>query len=179
MNYLRYVVVVLAMLLPFSMKVNGQEMKQETKAGAIVQDAKPQMKQETVSLDEKQDAQGSPTQKEKRVVATMDFDGVQRVEVAGSEYYFDPNYIVVKVNKPVELKVKKGADASWFIPHDMTMLAPEAGIDFIVDLKKNEQSVHFTPIKTGKYPFYCDKKPPFGGKNHRERGMEGVLEVVE
>ncbi len=42
-----------------------------------------------------------------RVVATVDADGVQRVEVVGGEYYFDPNYIVVKVNKPVELTVKK------------------------------------------------------------------------
>jgi|GEM_PF-650484 len=187
MNYARYVVTVLVMLMPFSMTVTGQEMKQETKASVSTQEIKPETKLESASSDTKQetkpeaklDTHGDSARKEKRVVATMDFDGVQRVEVIGTEYFFDPNYIVVKVNKPVELKVKKGADASWFIPHDMMMLAPEAGIDFVVDLKNNEQSVHFTPTKTGKYPFYCDKKPPFGGKSHRDRGMEGVIEVVE
>jgi len=187
MKYTRYVVAVLVLLLLSGMSINGQEMKPETKAGAIAQEVKPEAKQETASPDTKQEVKPEAKQdthsalpmKEKRVVATIDFDGVQRVEVIGAEYYFDPNYIVVKVNKPVELKVKKGADASWFIPHDMMAQAQEAGIDFIVDLRKDEQSVHFTPTKTGKYPFYCDKKPPFGGKSHRDRGMEGVLEVVE
>ena len=50
--------------------------------------------------------------KEKRVVATVDADGVQRVEVIGGDYYFDPNYIVVKVNIPVELTVKKASGYS-------------------------------------------------------------------
>jgi hypothetical protein len=30
----------------------------------------------------------------------------------------------------------------------------------------------------GRYPFYCDKKLFFMA-GHREKGMEGVLEVVE
>ncbi len=187
MKYARYVITVVSLLFLFSPSGYGQEMKQETKAGATAQEVKPESRLESAPSDTKQEAKpeakldthGDSAGKEKRVVATMDFDGVQRAEVIGTEYFFDPNYIVVKVNKPVELKVRKGADASWFIPHDMKVLAPEAGIDFIVDLQKNEQSVHFTPIKTGQYPFYCDKKPPFGGKSHRERGMEGVIEVVE
>jgi plastocyanin len=187
MAYKRCVLVGVVLLLSFGLTVHGQEMKQETKTDATVQEVKPAAKLESapsdtkqeVNQESKQDTQGDSAQNEKRAVARMDFDGVQRVEVVGSEYFFSPAHIVVKVNKPVEFKVKKGPNASWFIPHDMVMLAPEAGIDFIIDLKNNEQSVHFTPTKTGKYPFYCDKKPPFGGKSHRERGMEGVLEVVE
>ena len=60
--------------------------------------------------------------KENRVVATAYVDGVQRVEVIGGEFYFDPNYIVVKVNKPVERMVKK---ASGYIPHNREVKSPE------------------------------------------------------
>ncbi len=113
--------------------------------------------------------------KEKRVIATMDADGVQRVEVIGGDYYFDPNYIIVKVNKPVELKVKK---AEGYVPHNMIVKSPEAGIDFTIDLKKEVLPVKFTPTKVGKYPIYCDKSLLWF-KTHRERGMEGMIEVVE
>jgi len=116
--------------------------------------------------------------KEKRLVATVGADGVQRVEVMGGEYYFDPNYIVVKVNVPVELKVKAAKDSSWLVPHSIIVKAPEAGIDFKESLSKEPKSVKFTPTKVGKYPLYCDKKSPFG-KSHRAKGMEGVIEVVE
>ena len=89
---------------------------------------------------------------------------------------FDPNYIVVKVNKPVELTVKK---ASGYIPHNMVVKSPEAGIDFKVDLDaKKPDRCKFTPTKVGKYPMYCDKKLLFF-KSHKDRGMEGMIEVVE
>lgn len=129
------------------------------------------------SGENKPDA-ASTAMKEKRLVATVGTDGVQHVQMIGGEYYFDPNYVVVKVNVPVELTVKKSADASSFVPHDLIAKAPEAGIDFKVDLKAEARSVVFTPTKTGKFPLYCDKKPPFG-KSHKDRGMEGFIEVVE
>lgn len=115
------------------------------------------------------------TWKEKRFVATVDSDGVQRAEMVGGEYFYDPNYIVVKVNKPVELKVRK---TSGYIPHDLVAKSPEAGIDFKLDLKRDPQTVTFTPTKTGQYPLYCDKSLLWF-KTHRERGMEGMIEVVE
>lgn len=115
------------------------------------------------------------TWKEKRFVATLDADGVQRAEMVGGDYYYDPNYIVVKVNKPVELKVKK---AAGYVPHNLIAKAPEAGIDFKIDLKGDPQTVKFTPKKTGKYPIYCDKSLLFF-KTHREKGMEGMIEVIE
>jgi plastocyanin len=113
--------------------------------------------------------------KEKRVVAKADADGVQRVEMVGGDYFFDPNYLVVKVNKPVELKVKKAAS---YIPHNLIAKSPEAGIVFKLDLKGDQQVVKFTPTKTGKYPIYCDKSLLWF-KTHREKGMEGLIEVVE
>ena len=130
------------------------------------------------SEEKKPDTHDQAAMNEKRVVATIEADGVQRVEIKGGEYYFDPNYIVVKVNKPVELQVKKAPDSTFYIPHNIIATAPEAGIDFRLDLKKELQSIKFTPTRVGKYPIYCDKKPPFG-KDHRDRGMEGMIEVVE
>ena len=107
--------------------------------------------------------------------ATVDKDGVQQAEVVGGSYFFTPGRIVVKVNVPVELKVRKG---SGVIPHSFVMKAPEAGIDVKVSLAEEPKVVRFTPTKTGLYPFYCDKKLLFF-ESHREKGMEGILEVVE
>jgi plastocyanin domain-containing protein len=112
---------------------------------------------------------------EKRVVATVDTDGVQRVEITGGSYYFDPNVIVVKVNVPVELKVKKAEGGT---PHNIVLSAPEAGIDFSESLSTEPKIIKFTPTKMGKYEFACTKKLPFS-KSHKDRGMHGVLEVVE
>ena len=115
------------------------------------------------------------TWQEKRFVVPVDYDGIQRVEIAGGEYFFDPNYIVVKVNKPVELKARKTAR---YVPHNLVAKAPEAGIDFTLELNNEPQAVKFTPTRTGKYSIYCDKQM-FWFKTHRERGMEGLIEVVK
>ena len=114
-------------------------------------------------------------QPEKLFRATVDQDGVQRVEILGGGYFFTPNRITVKVNVPVELRVKKEAG---YVPHDIAIKAPEAGIDFSVSMGEEPKTVKFTPTKTGTYPFYCTKKLLFF-ESHREKGMEGVLEVVE
>lgn len=110
-----------------------------------------------------------------RGVATVGADGVQRLEVIGGEYYYEPNYLVVKVNVPVELKVKK---AKGYIPHNLLVKAPEAGIDLKIDMKNDFQTFKFTPTKIGKYPMFCDKSLLWMA-NHREKGMEGMIEVVE
>jgi plastocyanin domain-containing protein len=107
--------------------------------------------------------------------AAVDSDGVQRVEVLVGEYFFNPDYIVVKVNVPVELKIRKEPS---IVPHDFVIKAPEAGMDILESLSREPKSITFTPAKTGKYPYYCDKKLIFS-KSHREKGMEGTLEVIE
>jgi len=119
-------------------------------------------------------AEEKPRQ-EKVFRATAGQDGVQRVDILGGGYYFTPNRIIVKVNVPVELKVKKEAG---YVPHDIAIKAPEAGIDFSVSMGEEPKVVKFTPTRTGTYPFYCTKKLLFF-ESHREKGMEGVIEVVE
>lgn len=112
---------------------------------------------------------------EKKVVASIGADGVQRVEMVGGSYFFDPNYVIVKVNVPVEIKIKK---ESGLVPHDFVIKAPEAGIDVRVDLGKEPKTIRFTPTKVGEYPFYCAKKLLFF-ESHREKGMKGILKVQE
>jgi plastocyanin domain-containing protein len=108
-------------------------------------------------------------------VVPLDKDGVQRVDIVGGDYFFKPGHIVVKVNLPVELKVRK---ETYIVPHNIIIDAPEAGIKVNESLSRDPKAITFTPTKVGTYPMICDKKPPFMA-SHREKGMEGVLEVVE
>jgi plastocyanin domain-containing protein len=113
--------------------------------------------------------------KENRFIAVLGEDGVQRAEITGGSYYFYPDVVVVKVNVPVELNVKKAGGA---VPHSIALKAPEAGIDFSVSLRKEPKSIKFVPTKVGKYPFWCTKRFLFF-KSHKDHGMTGMLEVVE
>jgi len=111
----------------------------------------------------------------KRFVATIDKDGYQRVEMTVGEYYFDPSVVVVKVNVPVELTIRK---TGGITPHTISMKAAEADLDFTIDIPKDPKKVSFMATKTGAYPFECTERFLFF-KSHRDRGMHGVLEVVE
>jgi plastocyanin domain-containing protein len=111
---------------------------------------------------------------ESKFTASVDKDGVQRVEVLAGSYFFKPDYIIVKVNVPVELRIR---EEPGLIPHDFVLKAPEAGIDIKEELSTEPRSVEFTPRKKGMYPFYCDKKFLFW--SHRKEGMEGTLDVRE
>ena len=107
--------------------------------------------------------------------AVVKSNGVQRVEMIGGAYFFFPSHIIVKQNIPVELVVRK---ESGMVPHNIVMKAPEAGLHFEETLEDTPKVIRFTPKKTGSYPFYCSKKLPFF-PSHRDKGMEGVLEVTE
>jgi plastocyanin len=109
------------------------------------------------------------------VIVPIDKDGVQRVDILGSDYFFKPAHIIVKVNLPVELNVRKDG---YVIPHNIVIEAPEAGIKVHESLSRDPKAITFTPTRVGKYPMFCDKKPLFMS-SHREKGMEGLLEVVE
>lgn len=100
-------------------------------------------------------------------------DGVQRVELTAGSYFFKPEHIVVKAGVPVELAIR---NESKIVPHNFVMKSPEAGMEFSEALSNSLTIVRFTPARPGKYTFYCDKKLLFF-KSHRDRGMEGVIEV--
>jgi plastocyanin len=119
---------------------------------------------------------GAAEEAQKRsVTATVDADGVQRVQMVGGGYYFDPYHVRVKVDVPVELHVVKD---KGMVPHNIVLRAPEAGIDFDENLGSEPKIIRFTPTRTGSYPFACSKRLLFF-ESHQDKGMEGVLEVVD
>lgn len=77
-------------------------------------------------------------------------------ELMAGSYYFDPNYIVVKVNVPVELNLVR---ESAFVPHNFVLDVNENPIR--EEVTKDGTKIRFTPTQVGKFEFYCDKKLPF------------------
>ena len=100
-------------------------------------------------------------------------DGVQHVRIEGGAHFFKPNRVVVQSNVPVELKVSVGRS---MVPHSFVIQAPEAGIAVDEALSSEPKQIRFTAV--GSYPFYCRNRLLFF-ESHREKGMEGVLDVVE
>lgn len=101
-------------------------------------------------------------------------DGVQRATVEADSYSFTPSHLVVKAGKPVELTFKS---LTWLVPHNVVIDDPRSGLAIREEVPAGESvTVKFTPAATGSFAIYCDKKLLFF-KSHREKGMEGILEV--
>lgn len=97
------------------------------------------------------------------------------IDVKLDSYSFKPDKITAKVGQLVTLKV---VNEATFLPHNLVIRAPEAGIDVKLNLSAGKNGeVSFTPTKAGTYEMICDKTPPFG-KSHKEKGMHGTL-IVE
>lgn len=108
------------------------------------------------------------------VRAIVDQDGKQRVEILGGGYFFKPDHIIVTVNVPVELVIKR---ETGIVPHTVVLKLPESGVMIDESLSTEAKSIVFTPTVVGKYTFYCRNKLLFF-KSHEAKGMKGVLEVV-
>ncbi len=117
-------------------------------------------------------AEGAPAD---TVRATLDGDGVQRIRVLGGSYFFKPSHLIVKARTPVEITISKEPGAA---PHTFVLQAPQAGISINESLATEPRTITFTPTAAGKYAFYCDSRFLFMA-SHKEKGMEGILEVVE
>lgn len=99
---------------------------------------------------------------------------VQKVEIIVDSYSFEPDRITVTEGKSVELILRS---VTSMIPHNFTIDDPASGLDIDVDIPSGEDvTVTFTPVNTGEFKFYCDKKGIFG--SHRKKGMEGTIVVV-
>ena len=121
-----------------------------------------------------QTTEAPPREVHERAQVMPDQDGVQRVRVVAGSYFFKPAHIVVKANVPVELTASR---ESGVTPHDLVIHAVEAGLAIKEELATEPKKITFTATKPGKYAIYCSKKLPLMA-SHREKGMEGVLEVV-
>ncbi|MGH7229739.1 MAG: cupredoxin domain-containing protein [Nitrospiraceae bacterium] len=108
------------------------------------------------------------------MVVEADADGIQRASITLDSYSYTPNHLVIQVGKPVELEL---TSVTILTPHNF--IVKEPGADLMVDRNVSAGKrvvIRFTPNQAGVFPFYCDKKLLFF-KSHREKGMEGRLEV--
>ena len=103
----------------------------------------------------------------------MDRDGVQRVRLVAGDYCFRPNRIVLKANVPAEITVSAERGC---VPRDIVLSAPQAGMTIDAPLPDAPRTIRFTPTAPGTYAFYSSNRLPFFN-SHRERGMEGVIEL--
>jgi len=101
-------------------------------------------------------------------------DGIQRATVILDSYSYTPQHVIVQAGKPVELLL---TSITTITPHNFVLRDDAAGLSIERDVSAGKTvTVQFTPTKPGTYSFYCDKKLLFF-PSHREKGMEGTLEV--
>lgn len=105
-------------------------------------------------------------------IAVTGADGVQRATITLDSYSYDPSHLVVQSGHPVELTL---VSVTILTPHNFVL--KEGGLSIEQDVSAGKTvKVRFTPPQPGVFPFYCDKQLLFF-KSHREKGMEGRLEV--
>lgn len=108
------------------------------------------------------------------VVVPLDSDGVQRVTIVVDSYSYTPSHLQVEMGKPVELILHS---VTIITPHNFLLKEPSAGLMVEQDIPTGKGTVvRFTPTQVGLFKFYCDKKLLFF-KSHRDKGMEGLLDV--
>lgn len=117
--------------------------------------------------DEKASAEGG-------VVVPIDTDGVQRLTMVLDSYSYSPNHVIVQSGRPVEFVLQS---VTTITPHNFILKDEASGLSLDRDVGAGKNAVlRFTPTQKGVFPFYCDKKLLFFA-SHREKGMEGKLEV--
>lgn len=108
-------------------------------------------------------------------LATQDNPGVQRVDMDLGDYQFHPKTVSIAAGTAAEL-VLTNRDA--ITPHSFIVEAPEAGMEVNLEVSAGESAtIVLRPTRAGTYTFYCDKKFLFFA-SHREKGMEGQIEVT-
>jgi plastocyanin len=108
------------------------------------------------------------------IVLETGSDGVQRAAMTLDSYAYAPNHLIVQVGKPVELSL---TSVTVLTPHNFVMKEPAAGLMVDQNVSAGKSlTIRFTPEQIGVFTFYCDKKLLFFA-SHREKGMEGRLEV--
>lgn len=108
------------------------------------------------------------------VIVPVDSDGVQRATIVVDSYSYAPRHLQVEVGKPVELILNS---VTIITPHNFVLKEPGAGLMLEQDVPTGKGTiVRFTPTQRGLFTFYCDKKLLFF-KSHRDKGMEGLLDV--
>jgi len=115
-----------------------------------------------------------PSQPDSPMIIPMATDGVQRATVTLDSYSYRPNHLIVEAGKPVELTL---TSVTTMIPHNFIIKEPARTLSVEQDVSAGKTVIiTFTPTQPGIFPIYCDKRLwPF--PSHRDKGMEGKLEV--
>ena len=101
-------------------------------------------------------------------------DGVQRATIVMTSYSYTPDHLVFHVGSPVELILE---NQSLLVPHNFVLNDADADLHVEVDVAGGGRAVlRFTPARSGTGTFYCDKQLLFF-KSHRQRGMEGRIDI--
>lgn len=108
------------------------------------------------------------------LVLPVGADGVQRATVILDSYSYQPNHLVVQAGKPVELTLRS---VTTITPHNFIIKDPAGSLSIEQDVSAGKTvNVTFTPTQPGRFPIYCDKRL-WPLPSHRDKGMEGTLEV--
>jgi heme/copper-type cytochrome/quinol oxidase subunit 2 len=101
-------------------------------------------------------------------------DGVQRATVTLDSYSYSPNHLIVEARKPVELTL---TSVTTIVPHNFIIKDPAGSLSIEQDVSAGKTvTLTFTPTQPGTFPIYCDKRL-WPLPSHRDKGMEGKLEV--
>ena len=101
-------------------------------------------------------------------------DGVQRASITLDSYSYSPNHLIVEAGKPVELTL---TSVTTLIPHNFIIKEPSGNLSVEQDVSAGKTvTIKFTPTQPGTFPIYCDKRL-WPLPSHRDKGMEGTLEV--
>ncbi|MGH7146407.1 MAG: cupredoxin domain-containing protein [Nitrospiraceae bacterium] len=115
-----------------------------------------------------------PSQPGPPMVIPMAEDGVQRATVTLDSYSYAPNHLIVEAGKPVELTL---TSVTTIIPHNFIIKDPAGSLSVEQDVSAGKTvTITFTPTQPGTFPIYCDKRL-WPLPSHRDKGMEGKLEV--
>ena len=115
-----------------------------------------------------------PPQSGSSVVLSVGADGVQRATVILDSYSYSPNHLIVEAGKPVELIL---SSVTTIIPHNFLIKDTAGGLSVEQDVSAGKTvTVTFTPSQPGIFSIYCDKRL-WPLPSHRDKGMEGTLEV--
>lgn len=101
--------------------------------------------------------------------AVPDAQGVQIINVECGAGFVDPQEIVVKRNRPVELRVRTSEESQEFISD----LSP--GVAMAIGKKPTPQ--RFTPNANGRFPIGCQKQGNGADPNAKGK-KKGLLTVI-
>lgn len=108
------------------------------------------------------------------IVVPISPDGVQRAKVILDSYSYSPNHLVVESGKEVELTL---ISITMMTPHNFIIKDSAGSLSIEQDVGAGKTVMaKFVPTQPGLFPFFCDKRL-WPMPSHRDKGMEGLLEV--